>query len=76
MVGEPEDLAHVFEGTGVIFGGEEVVAIFELEAFANVFEGVSHGPADADGLLGEGEGLFALGVNGALGLYPRELVGH
>ena len=66
--GEIEDfdvgptLVHVFEGAGIIFGDEEVIAFFEPEAFADVFEGVAKGPADADGFFGEGESLFALGA--------------
>jgi hypothetical protein len=70
------DLVHVFEGAGPILGGEEIIALFELEAFAHVFEGVGVGPADADGFFDEGEGLFAGGVDGALGLDPVGLVRH
>jgi len=40
--------AHVFEGAGVVFGGKEVIAVFEVEAFADVFVSVGVGPADAD----------------------------
>ncbi len=64
--GEVEELGggvgrlNVFEGAGVIFGGKEVIALFVTEAFADVFEGVAEGPADADGFFGESEGLFAL----------------
>ena len=75
-LGKFMNLVHVFEGAGPIFGGEEVVAFVEAEAFANVFEAVGVGPADADGFFGEGAGLFVLGVDGVLGLDPMELVGH
>ena len=80
--GEVEELGggvgrlNVFEGAGVIFGGKEVIALFVTEAFADVFEGVAEGPADADGFFGEGEGLFALGVHEVVGLNPDGLVGH
>ena len=68
--------AHVFEGAGIIFGGEEVIAVFEVEAFADVFESVGKGPADADGFFGEGEGWFALGAPKFLGFDPVDLVRH
>ena len=58
--GELVALAHVFEGAGIVFGGEEVIAVCEAEAFADVFEGVGVGPADADGFFGEGDDLFLL----------------
>jgi len=67
---------HVFEGRGIIFGGEEVIAFLEAEAFADVFEGVGIGPADADGFFGESESGSALGVERALGFNPIELVRH
>ena len=69
-------LADVFEGAGIIFGGEEVIAIFEPEAFADVFEGVSVGPADTDGFFGESHGLLALIVDGLFSLDPGDLVRH
>ena len=53
--GEVVAVLHVFESGGVVFGGEEVIAVFEAEAFADVFEGVGVGPADADGFFGESE---------------------
>ncbi len=68
--------AHVFESTGVVLGGEEVVAVGKVEALANVFEGVGVGPDDADRFFGEGEDLFLLGVEFVLGQDPGELVGH
>ena len=74
--GELVALADVFEGAGIVFGGEEVVAVSEPEALADVFEGVGVGPADADGFFGEGDGLFVVGVNGFFGLDPCELMGH
>ncbi|HWX20425.1 MAG TPA: hypothetical protein VN578_11045 [Candidatus Binatia bacterium] len=74
--GEFVNLVHVFEGAGPIFGGEEVMAFFEAEAFADIFEAVGIGPADADGFFGEGEGLFAEGVDLFLGVDPIELVRH
>jgi hypothetical protein len=80
VVGEVEDvgefpgLLHVFEGAGVIFGDEEVIALFEAEAFADVFEGVGVSPADADGFFGEGTDLAALGVEMVLGFDPADLM--
>ena len=68
-------LAHVFEGAGVVFGGEKVIAVFVVESFANVFEGVGVGPADADGFFCEDDGLFALGVEVFFGEDPEELIG-
>ena len=66
--------AHVFEGAGVIFGGEEVIAIFEAQSFADIFEGVGVGPADADGFFSEGEDwLFAL-VERVFCVNPRDLI--
>ena len=75
-VGEVIAEAHVFECAGIIFGGEEVVAVAEVKAFADVFEGVGVGPADADGFFGEGEGLAALVVDGFFGFDPVDLVRH
>ena len=74
--GELVALLEVFKGAGIIFGGEEVIAFFEPEPFANVFEAVGEGPADANGFFGEGDGLFALIVDGLFGLYPFDLVRH
>jgi hypothetical protein len=75
-LGELVALADVFEGAGIIFGGEEVIAVFKPDAFADVFEGVGVGPADADGFFGQSNGLFALFVDGFLGLDPGDLMGH
>ena len=78
--GEIEDVAevvnefHVFEGAGEIFGDEEVIAFFEPEAFAYVFEAVAVGPADADGFFGEGADLAALLVELVFGFDPDDLV--
>jgi hypothetical protein len=68
------DLGHVFEGTGEIFGDEEVVAVFEAEPFTDVFVAVAEGPADADGLFDDGISLLALSVKGVLRLDPMYLV--
>jgi len=73
-VSELPDELHVFEGAGIIFGGEEVIAFFEAESFADVFEGVAVRPADADGFFGEGADLLALGVERVLGFDPVDLV--
>jgi hypothetical protein len=73
-VGEGIDLVHVFEGTGEVFGGEEVIALLEEEAFADVFEAIAKGPADPDGFFGEGVHLLTLGVEGVFGQDPVNLV--
>ena len=39
---------YVLEGGWKIPGGKEVIALFEAEAFADIFEGVGERPADAD----------------------------
>jgi hypothetical protein len=72
--GEVPGLLHVFEGAGIIFGDEEVIAFFEAEAFAHIFEGVGVGPADADGFFGECADLFALGVEMVFGFDPIDLM--
>ncbi len=73
---EAEGELHIFEGAGPILGGEEVIAFGVVEAFADIFEGVGVGPADANGFFGEGEGLLALSVNEIVGLNPAGLVGE
>ena len=75
-VGEFFAEAHVFERGRVVVGGEEVVAVFEVEAFADVFESIGVGPTDTDGFFGEDDGLFALGVEVVFGEDPEDLVGH
>src|SRR5213592_3257730 len=80
--GEIEDfselvaLADVFEGAGIIFGCEKIIATFEPKPFADILESVGVGPADANGFFGEGEGLFVLRMDGFFGLNPRDLVRH
>jgi len=74
-VGEVVDVAHVFEGGGPVFGDEEVVAFGEAEAFANIFEAVAEGPADADGFFCEDEDADAAGMVGVFGFDPADLVG-
>ena len=74
--GELVALIDVFERAGIIFGGKEIIPIFEPEPFADVFESVGIGPADADGFFGQSHGLFALLVNGFFGLDPGDLVRH
>ena len=64
-VGEFVATAHVFERAGIVFGDEKVVAICEAKAFANVFEAIAEGPADADGFFGEGEDLFLASWKGS-----------
>ncbi len=73
--GEFEDLAHVFERTGPIFGGEEVIAFSEAESFADIFEGVGKSPADANGFFGEGDDLLFALMERVFGENPGELVG-
>src|SRR5439155_22921340 len=68
--------ANILYGAWIIFGGEEVVAVFEAESFAKVFEGIGVGPADADGFLGERKGLFVLRVDLILGENPVYLMWH
>jgi len=72
--GEHFALAHVFERAWVIFSGEEIVAIFEKEPFANVFVGVGIGPTDTDGFFGENDGLLILRVQVVFSEDPEELV--
>jgi len=72
LVAEP----NVIESAWIIFGGEEIIALFEAKSFAHILESVGVGPADTDGLFREGKCLFALGVDGAFGLDPVDLVGH
>src|SRR5206468_666916 len=67
-------LADVFQGAEIIFGSEEIVAVFEPEPFANVFESVSVGPADTYGFFGEGHGLLSLIVDDFFCLDPFYLV--
>jgi len=74
-VGELFGDAHVFESARIVFGGEEVIAVFETEAFADVFEGVGEGPADANGFFCESEDLLFACVERVFGENPGELVG-
>src|SRR5207248_5567358 len=71
---EPGALIDVFEGAGVIFGGEEVIAILIENALANIFESVGISPTDADGFFGQGDGLSFLSVQFLLGQNPLDLV--
>jgi len=73
-LGELVALADVFESAGIIFGGKQIITVLKPEAFANVFEGVGVGPADANGFFGESDGLPALVVDGFFGLNPGDLV--
>src|SRR4051812_10302842 len=73
-VGELVNVVHVLEGAGPIFGDEKVIAVFEAETFADVFEAVTERPADADGFFGEGEDLLFRFVEGVFGLDPSDLV--
>jgi len=75
-LGEFVTEADIFEGAGVIFGGEKVIAFFEAETFAHVFKGVGVGPADTDGLFSQGEGLEAFSVDRVFSLDPVDLVRH
>ena len=73
-VGEGVNILHVFQGAGPILGGEEIVAFFEAEAFTNVFEAVTEGPANANGFFRESKDLpFGL-MKGVFGLDPTDLV--
>ena len=65
---------HVFEGGGIIFGGEEVIAFFEAEPFADVFKGIGVSPADADGFFGESEDALFGFVEWIFGVNPGDLV--
>jgi DNA-binding NarL/FixJ family response regulator len=71
-VGEFFGDAHVFECAGVIFRGKEVIAIFEAQSFADIFEGV--GPADADGFFSECEDLLFALVEELFCENPRDLM--
>jgi len=73
-LGEFVALTNVFECALIIFGGKEVIPVFEPEPFANVFEGVGIGPADADRFFGQRDDLLSLVVNGFFGLDPGDLV--
>ena len=66
--------AHVFDGAGIIFGGEEIIAIRAAEAFADVFESVGVGPANANGFFGECADLLVLGAEDVVGKNPVHLV--
>ena len=66
--------AHVFECAGVIFGGEEVIAIFEAQSFADIFEGVGVGPADANRFFSEGEDWLFACVERVFCVNPRDLI--
>ena len=45
-----------------------------MEPFADVFEGIGVGPADADRFFGEDHGLLAPGVDGIFNRDPVDLV--
>jgi hypothetical protein len=75
-LGEAVSQADVFNGAGIIFGDEKVITAGKVEAFADIFEGVAIGPADADGFFGEGHDLFAVAVKVVLGFDPGDLVGQ
>ena len=74
--GELVTLANIFESAGIIFGGEKIIAVLEEDAFAHVFEGISVGPADADGFFGEGNGLLLLSMDCVFGEDPINLMFH
>ena len=74
QVGEGVNLVHVFESAGPVFGNKKVIAIWKAEAFADVFETVTKGPADTDGFFCEGEDLFFGFVKGVLGFDPADLI--
>jgi hypothetical protein len=73
-VGEFVNVVHVFEGAWPIFGDEEVIAVFEAETFADVFEAVTESPADADRFFREGEDLLFGLVERVFGFDPGDLV--
>ena len=75
-LGEAISLERVFEGTGIIFGDEEIIAPGKAKTFADVFEGIAEGPADADGFFREDEGALVPGMERFFGLDPVGLVGH
>ena len=68
--------AHVFDGAGIIFGGQKIIAFREAETFANIFEGVAVSPADPNGLFADGEDLFFLSVEFVLAEDPGDLLSH
>ncbi len=74
--GEVVSQTHVFQGTGVIFGGEEIIATGKVEAFAHVFEGVGISPTNADGFFSEGEGGSFLSMEIIFAEDPGDLVRH
>ena len=71
---ETKSLVHVLEGTGPVFGDEEIITIFVMETFADIFEAVAIGPANADGFFSEGKGGPVLSVDEIVGLDPDGLV--
>ena len=73
-VGEVVNVVHVFEGAGIVFGDEEVIAFGEAQAFADIFEAVAEGPADANGFFGEGEGWYFGLVERVFSFDPTHLV--
>ena len=66
----------VLESAGIVFGDEEIIALFVTKTFADIFEAVAKGPADADRFFGKSKGLFALGVEVVVCLNPDGLVEH
>ena len=65
---------HVLEGARPILSDEKVITIFVMKAFADIFERIGKGPADANRFFGQGEGLLVLGVHDIVGLDPNGLV--
>ena len=73
-IGEVVNLVHVFEGTGQVPGDEEIIAPGKAETFADIFEAVTEGPADADGFFGQGADLFFGFVKGVFRADPTDLI--
>ena len=66
----------VLESAGIVFGDEEIIAFLVSKTFADIFEAVAKGPADADRFFGESKGLLALSMEIVIGLNPDGLVEH
>ena len=72
--GETMGETHELQGAGMIFGCKQVIAVFELQSFADIFEGVAIGPADADGFFGQSHNAKSASAQGFLVENPAHLI--
>jgi hypothetical protein len=66
--------AHVFERTGIVLGGKEIIAVFEAKPFTDVFEAIGMSPADANGFFGQDDRLFTTSMKPVFAIDPTDLV--